>query len=90
MLFRSFEVLYDNDRMNPWNEYSHYPQEDDWYPDQIPTGMKMIYSSLCQVDPTDPKLIVSLKELGEWMIDEEVLEYFTQVEYRYLTIPYQS
>ena len=85
-----FEVPYDNDRMNPWNEYSHYPQEDDWYPDQIPTGMKMIYSSLCQVDPSDPKLIVSLKELGEWMIDEEVLEYFTQVEYKYLTIPYQS
>lgn len=85
-----FEVPYTMDRYAKPNEYRHYPEYDDWYPDNHPPEMRMLYSALCQVDTSTPKLICNLKDLGEYVIDEEILKWLMQGEYKYLTKPYKS
>ena len=66
------------------------PKHDDWLKDNAPPGMQFVLSALCELLPDNRKLLLNLDELGDYAIDEEVLEYFRAVEYRYLTLPYKS
>ena len=66
------------------------PEYDEFVPDNAPPGMMGVFSALCEVDAENPHYILNLADLGDYEIDPELLEYFRNVEYRYLTLPYKS
>lgn len=85
-----FEVPYVTDGNSPYAPVVKVPEYDDWLPDNAIIGSQPIISCLCELLPDDKKLLLNLRELGDYAIDEEILEYFQNVEYRYLTLPYKS
>lgn len=85
-----FEVPNETRRHKQDRDYSHYPDFDDFYPDERVPDTRALYSALCELDPSNLKLLVNLNDLGEYAIDEEVLEWIKQEEYQYLTKPYAS
>lgn len=85
-----FEVPTDVARAKPYANVVHIPECDDWLADNHPPGMYPVISALCEILPDNKKLLLNLSELGEYSIDEEILDYIKTVEYRYLTLPYKS
>lgn len=72
------------------NKTIHEPEYDDWWPDNQLPDSSFVFTALCELLPDDLRLIIDLNELGNYSIDEEILEYFRKVEYPYLTKAYQS
>lgn len=66
------------------------PANDQFLPNNMFPSMKGVISALCSIDPTDKKYLVDLHELGDVMIDKDVMEFFEKVEWKYLTVPLQS
>lgn len=66
------------------------PEHDEFIPNVMPPEMMGIMSILCEIDPAQPKYYVDLHELGEIELDSDILEFFEKVEWKYLTVPYQS
>lgn len=85
-----FEVPQDIKRHQAFAAAVQIPENDDWLPDNAPPQMHGIIHALCQVDTSDDKYLLNLRELGDYSIDEDILEYFAKEEYKYLTLPYKS
>lgn len=85
-----FEVPYMTDRAKPREDMIRIPDFDDWRADNAPPGLYPVFSALCELLPDNKKLLLNLNELGDYAIDEELLEFFKQGEYRYMTLPYKS
>ena len=85
-----FEVPIDTRRAQGYPDMLSIPEYDDWRADSQPPGMRPILSALCELLPDNKRLLLNLNELGDYAIDDEILEYFRTVEYRYLTLPYKS
>ena len=85
-----FEIPVDTRRAQGYADVITIPDYDDWRADNHPPGMTPILTALCEVLPDNKKLLLNLSELGDYAVDEEILEYFKTIEYRYLTLPYKS
>lgn len=85
-----FEVPVDIQRAKPYEDTIRIPQYDDWKPDNSPPGLYPVISALCELLPDNKKLLLNLSELGDYELDSELLEFFRQGEYRYLTKPFKS
>lgn len=54
------------------------PYYDDWALYRELPGMQQVFRILIQIDPSDPTLIVNLRELGDWSFGPDVLAYMEE------------
>jgi hypothetical protein len=66
------------------------PPFDEFTPVSILSGTVSIFSALCQLDDNQPNMLFNLKELGDVLIDPDILVFIEAGEYKYLTKAYQS
>lgn len=65
------------------------PEFDEFVPTSQVHGTQPIITALCEIDPDRKRLLLNLKELGDYSLDSEIME-FLEGEHSYLTLPYKS
>lgn len=66
------------------------PSFDEFIPSSTHTKIEMILTLLCSVDPSDRRMLFNLNDLDQFELDEDVLNFIKDVEWRYLSKPYMS
>ncbi len=64
------------------------PKFDEFRPDVQVHDTGTLFTALLNVDPDQPKLLLNLKDIGDYQIDPDVLEYL-ESEWKWLTVPYK-
>lgn len=78
-----------NTRINPL-PYIRLPEFDDYVIPSTPRGTGTAIMALCEVDITDNKTLLNLNELGDIIIDKDIMEFIKGVEYPYICKLYSS
>lgn len=88
-LMSQFEALRDvsTRRTRP---YPNAPHWDHYRPSQYPQGTASLFQALVTPNEDDFKTILDLNDLGDYAIDQDILEFFVESEGPYLTEPYKS
>ena len=66
------------------------PEFDDYIIDQKIKGTGTVFLSLCQLDPNQPKLLMNLRELGDVVLDKDILDFIINSELPYICKPFYS
>lgn len=66
------------------------PSYDEFLPLQRPYGSQPYLTMLCQVDASDPTLMLNLADLGEYALDADVMAFVKAGEYKFMGKPRQS
>jgi hypothetical protein len=77
-----------NSKMKP-NFTLKIPAFDDFYTDQFVKATGTILMALSEVD-TDKRTLLNLNELGDIILDTDILQFILESEVPYIAIPYQS
>lgn len=78
-----------NSRIDP-NAVITIPEIDDFVVKNYPTGTGTIFTALCEIDLTDFTSLLNLKELGDVILDQDILQFIVESEYPYITKTYKS
>ena len=76
-------------RINPY-PIVNIPDFDQFMPTAVPPGTSTVYYVLCTFDSATPKLLVDLNELGDMRMDDDIMKFIRDGEYRYITKSYRS
>lgn len=76
-------------RINPY-PIINIPEFDQFMPTAVPPGTSTVYYVLCTFDSATPKLLVNLNDLGDMIMDPDIMEFIKAVEYPYITKTYRS
>lgn len=87
---RYFEYDSGYNRMIPDKLFIRIPEFDDYRLDQLIKGSGTAFLALCEIDPSNPKLLLNLNELGDICIDNDILDFIKAEEYRYICKPFHS
>jgi len=71
-------------------EYFRLPSIDDYVIIDKPSGTGTIWTALCEVDSLNLRTLLNLNELGELVMDADILQFIRDGEYTYMTNPYRS
>lgn len=63
--------------------------DNDFMPNSIPSATARVFTALCNITPLDKKTLFNFNELGEFVIDPDILD-FIKLERQYLPITYSS
>jgi hypothetical protein len=63
-----FEAPAITDRSRPFPKLVLIPEYDDWWPDNAPPTMYPLISALCELLPDNRKLLLNLRELGDYAL----------------------
>ena len=74
----------------PDKMYIRLPSFDDYVLDQAYTGTAAIFLTLCQIDQSNPKLLLDLNDIGDIEIDQDIFNFMKESETPYLCKPYMS
>jgi len=85
-----FRQDYEGCAAKPNNGPIRIPQFDDFWPEGFTGKSSGILQALCTISTDNLKDLVDLHELGDAMIDPDVMQFLEEVEYPYLTSPYLS
>lgn len=66
------------------------PSYDDFLLETLPKGCGAFALGLIEVDEADKRSLFNLKDMGDYCIDEDILEFIEKSEYRYIGKLYQS
>ena len=66
------------------------PEYDDFVCRVFYSGTSPVMTVLCELDEQDMVSLFNLRELGDYALDENVLDFISNGEYNYLTDPYKS
>jgi hypothetical protein len=75
--------------LNP-NPVINIPSFDQFSPDTIIPGSATAFYVLCTFDESVPNLLVNLKELGDIILDEDIMAFLLESEVPYITKTYRS
>lgn len=78
-----------NNRVDP-NAIIRLPNFDDYVLPSVVHGTGSIFIALAEVDINDSKTLFNLNELGDIIIDSDILNFIKTVEYPYICNLYQS
>lgn len=78
------------DRAVRHEKEAHIPEFDEFIPQSDWNNTKFYMCALCGVDPSDPTLLLDLKELDEYNLDDDVLGFLANGEWRHFYKPFQS
>lgn len=84
-----FESNVELDEILNRNKLIRLPRFDEFVPTSKPFATEPVFTALCSLLEDDRKLIMNLKEMGDFELDPDILELLT-IEYPYLTLPYKS
>lgn len=87
--FAHFDVTRPIQQYNEPTKIINVPEFDDFHYTGVLKGTIPLMSVLCSIEESDKKQLLNLKDLGEFGIDSDVME-FLKDEYFYLTKPYKS
>jgi hypothetical protein len=76
-------------RINPY-PIVNIPDFDQFMPTAVPPGTSTVYYVLCTFDPATPNLLVDLNDLGDMIMDDDIMAFIRQGEYQYITKSYRS
>lgn len=85
-----FEVQNEPARYIDFNYEYRLPYYDDFNPQTTPTSAVGIFNALCEVDPADQQSLLNLNQLGDIILDEDILSFIVSSEYPFITNLYQS
>lgn len=66
------------------------PDFDDYQLPSCPPGTGSAFIALCEVDLTDKRTLLNLNELGDVVIDHDILQFIKEVEYPFMCNLYHS
>lgn len=66
------------------------PRFDDFKPDSTLRSTAGVLQALCSISPTNKKELLNLKDLGDIVLDDDLLEFIIESEYQHITKPYRS
>lgn len=66
------------------------PEFDEFIPDTVPYGTAPIFTALCAITATDKKTLLDLNELGNAVIDSEIMTFIRESEQPFMTKAYKS
>lgn len=66
------------------------PEYDDFIIPQVLTGTGSVLLALAEVDETNKRTLFNLRELGDFVIDDDILKFIQESEYLYLGKQYKS
>lgn len=82
------DMSYSNQRYDLFRKIeNHYYEQfegiripffDEWYPTSLPFSQAALMLVLCRIDPEDPTLILDLNDLGDYVLKQELKDYFTK------------
>lgn len=78
------------DRRRRPNFLLRLPEFDDYVIPSCPTGTGSVFIALCEVDVTDQRSLLNLTELGDVVMDPDILNFIKTVEYPFITDLYKS
>lgn len=76
-------------RINPY-PIVNIPDFDQFMPTTVPPGTSTVYYILCTFDAATPHLLVNLNQLGDMVMDDDIMSFIKSGEYRYITKTYRS
>lgn len=82
------DTIMDN-RITP-NFLLRLPEFDDYQIPSCPVGTGSLFLALCEVDTTDKRTVLNLTELGDVVLDQDILNFIRDVEYPYMGNLYKS
>ena len=87
---REWEIDNILDQLVEHDSYVRIPNYDDIIYDNHVSGTRTLFSAICSVDEKTPKLLLNLNDLGNYLFNEEVLQFIKDEEWKYIFKPYQS
>lgn len=84
-----FESNVDTDKAMKRSQVVRIPVFDEFVPTSQVHATQPMFTALCSVDETNKKILLNLKDLGDFSLDPDVIKFLTE-EYQYLTLPYKS
>lgn len=84
-----FESNVQTDQALARTQVVRIPVFDEFVPTSQPHATQPMFTAMCSIDEADKKSLLNLKELGDFQLDPDVVE-FLKEEYGYLTLPYKS
>ncbi len=87
---REWEVDNILDQLVLHDKYVRVPSYDDIIYDNCVSGTRTLFSAICSVDDNDPKHLLNLNDLGNYLFNEEILQFIKDEEWQYIYKPYQS
>jgi hypothetical protein len=88
--FHAFEMTTLMDRGHDPDAIIHIPSYDDFTTRQVPNGTGTVMWVLCEIDVNDRQTLFNLNDLGDYIVDKDILDYIRTVEYPYVTKPFKS
>lgn len=89
--FMYFSADSEMQRSKPVLQRFNWPPYDGWTPDKLPGNTAIIASFLIGADKTTAgQKLLNLRELGQYVIQSEILDWIAGVEYAYLHVPSAS
>lgn len=88
--FGAFRADRQMDRIKAKNGMILIPSFDDFIPELVNQGTAGVIQGLAVITPDNKRDIISLKDLGDVVIDPEIIKFLSESEYPYLGKPYQS
>lgn len=85
-----FEQQTIQSRASKVDQVIRIPDIDEYTPQQIMPYTGTVMYILCTFGEGDQKLLVNLNELGDIVINEDVIKFIKESEYPYITRPYKS
>lgn len=87
---RQFEVDHVLEQLAGNDQVVTVPSYDDITYENKVNATRTLFSAICSVEPEKPRHYLNLNELGSFLLDDMLLEYIREVDWRYISIPYQS
>lgn len=84
-----FESNVELDEILNRNKLIRIPKFDEFVPTSKPFATAPVFTALCSLLEDNRKLVLNLREMGDFEIDPDILDMLEQ-EYHYLTLPYKS
>lgn len=81
----NFESQLQQQKYIDFNYNIKIPEFDEFTPASITPGTVSLFSVLCEIDPANPLFLFNLRELGQVVLDTDILDFISKSEYQYIT-----
>jgi hypothetical protein len=88
--FSQFEAYHINGLNCSQDAFIQVPSIDDFVVPIVPKSTCTYFLGMVKLDTIRPDSLFNMGELGDVMIDEDILEFIREVEYEWMNRPYES
>ncbi len=87
---RKLELDYLTDRTLPRKQYIRIPEQDDYVIELRPPGVGTTMMIMCSLEPNNLISLLNLRDLGDYILDDDILEFIQESEYPFVNKLYHS